>query len=326
MINSFMIALVFSTCFFSLASCGAGGNGNSSQTQLVTQEEQIKSEEVFEFLNYASQGTLRSKDGTLRFINRNEIELESWVKLRHSTNYYKNDYFITCQFQRKGNFKILRQGDRYILSIKDLEITTLDARLQNEYPNQKIERKLKELCTDFSEQEVNSEINAKILSLSENHIHFYYTPTAFGEYDHEKGEWKSSLGVMGDDYSNFYIVGTELDITRFVSKSLEGTYSNEDGRKLTIENIRLLNSLAYKVSGKECETRGSFNVVYSLMKGLELRTEYIDPEKRCDPQMGGSASYIVDVGYGKTDPYIYLLLPFGYFDRILERSYSPRFE
>ena len=313
-------------CGLVVASCGAKKDKATEYKSSVTEDKIITAD-----YQKLLKGTLESPFGSISFEEDNSVTVKSWVAVRNRKISLGTDYYTDCQIERKGTYEVLRSGiDQDIrFVIYPTSIKTLDAKFQRRGTRFDITPENKKnilgLCDEYTEKELKTSIDSKLVSISKNHIHFYYRGD-FSIYNSEKQEWTWDLGTMVDDFTNFYSKKEDQNINILLGMLIEGTYSTTSDYDKESKTIKLARTsegtISYEYNGEKCASVGEFDINLNRNRGPELKFEEKDP---CLTDTENFSIKISDIGYSKDEKeYIYLKLPFGLFTKIIEKKNSMR--
>ncbi len=324
MVYSKFKSLSLGLCTLTLFACGKAPEIDNQplmrevQDPLVTESVETDMKDVTAKYKADLQGTLRSKSGTLQFHDENKMTIESIIPVRNASNYYLEDHYLDCKFKRTGTYRIIQSEMGLRLVFEPTLIHTMSAQFQKRGTtfdlDQSGKARIKTLCEDYAQVELSSPISGKLLSLSSEHLHFHHTPFA-GEYDYEKKNWSYAVSKIGDDFTDFYIRGTELNISELFGKYYQGKYesSNTNGsRELSI--ISEDGSLRYEITSEDCIDHSEFEVYYNLTLGPYLK---VTPQDNCSLLGSTSVITVNNFEFDKNNSFINLVLPFGIYSKIL---------
>ncbi len=302
-----MIALTFSA--LTLVACGKNGGGSNGSKSA----EKITVSEYKDLL----KGKFQSPKGEIEF-NENQFRERVWMEVRHATEYYENDFYVNCEVERKGTFKVVKseEGPKLKIDVKDFIIHGAKASGRGEDVSGFSQEKLKRLCSGVMNK--FKSIDANLISVSKNHVHFIKDED-YSEYDYSAEGYKVNFSEVSDDYSHFYIKGESLNVTQMFGQLYAGEYSESQVQQaeLSISLDLMSGELSYKQSSEKCSSEGTFKVFYGVKKGLEFRFD------QANPCAQNSSFNIIDLSYGDED-FIYFNSPFGYFSKIISRVNNPR--
>lgn len=322
--------ITISFCAMALMSCGKAPEIDDQplmrevQDPLLTEPAETELDDVTEQYKKDLHGTLSSKSGTLYFHGQNEMTIESIVPVRNTSDYYLEDHYLNCKFKRTGSYRILRSNKGLRFVFEPNKIQTISATFQdrgtifNLNRNGKIRIKL--LCEDYAQLELSQAVSGKLLSLSPEHLHFHHSPFT-GEYDSEKKAWNYTVSKIGDDFTDFYIRGDELNISDLFGKYYEGiyesinTYGNRELKIISKDGL-----LSYELRSESCNDQSEFEVYFNLVEGPVMK---VKPQDNCS-LLGTSAITVNNFEYEKSYSVINLVLPFGTYSKVLSQPNSMR--
>lgn len=330
MVYSNLKSVSLGLCTLALIACGKAPKIDDQplmrkvQDPLVSTSVETITKDVTEKYVNELQGTLRSKSGTLHFLDQNKMTIDSIIPVRNASKYYVEDHYLNCEFKRTGTYRIMRLDKGLYFVFEPSTILLKSAHFQNRGTTFELDQsgkeKIKVLCEEYAQVELSSPISGKLLSISPEHLHFYHTPFA-GEYDSEKKNWSYAISKIGDDFTDFYIRGNELNISEIFGKYYAGKYESENingNRELSI--ISQDGFLRYELKSEGCNDQSQFEVYYNLVEGAVMK---VNPQDNCS-LLGTSLITVNNFEFDKSNAFINLVLPFGIYGKILSQPHTLR--